>query len=137
MPRVNFETSSSLRLHNASNCFPFFRIVLQCVSRCFTLFHCCGKNQANLVHATVETPRVSEFKIAGSLVECCGFGKSYMIDGLTTTCQPSPRCISVHPHNDRGTGIAAAELAMMAGTASSSWRLVAPGPCDLRQALTE
>ena len=120
-----------------SHSFALFYSVFHVVSHCFTLFHCCGKNQANLVHATVETLRVSEFKTAGSLVECCGFGKSYMIDGLTTTCQPSPRCISVHPHNDRGTGIAAAELAMMAGTASSSWRLVAPGPCDLRQALTE
>lgn len=25
-------------------------------------------------------------------------------------------CISVHPHNDRGTGIACAELALLAGT---------------------
>ena len=25
-------------------------------------------------------------------------------------------CISVHPHNDRGTGVASAELAVMAGS---------------------
>lgn len=39
------------------------------------------------------------------------------------------RCISVHPHNDRGTGIAAAELAIMAGPSDSrpvSWRLKVP-----------
>ncbi|WP_117040452.1 hypothetical protein [Klebsiella pneumoniae] len=28
-------------------------------------------------------------------------------------------CISVHPHNDRGTGVASAELAVMAGDGGS------------------
>jgi 2-isopropylmalate synthase len=31
-------------------------------------------------------------------------------------------CISVHPHNDRGTGVASAELAVMAGP--TAWRAV-------------
>ncbi|MEV4096111.1 2-isopropylmalate synthase [Streptosporangium saharense] len=29
--------------------------------------------------------------------------------------RPEYRCLSIHPHNDRGTGVAATELAMMAG----------------------
>ena len=113
MPRVNFETSSTSRLHRAlfpvfhivsqyvSRCFTLFHVVSRC-SRCFTLFHCCEKNRANLVHATLETLRVSEFKIVGSLVEPGSFGKSRMIvehmSAITQVHQRSPSQRSWHWH---------------------------------------
>ena len=102
MPRVNFETSSTSSQDCTVLLFPVFHSMFHVVSRCFTLFHCCEKNRANLVHATLETLRVSEFKIVGSLVERGSFGKSRMIvehmSAITQVHQRSPSQRSWHWH---------------------------------------